>query len=212
MNDHPKFFDPFEEVRKSGGRLPHWQQPGGTYFITFNMADAIPRSKRMRLEEERANWLNANPEPWKPWQEKEYHERFSGALERWLDAGYGSCFLNDPAASDIVAKTIEHFDDDRYLQHAWVVMPNHVHLVVTLNPDYTMEKALHSWKSYSSHELKRQFSDAPTPFWQRDYFDRLIRDPKHFANCIRYIRKNPTKAKLLANTFRHYESQFAAKL
>ena len=46
-------------------------------------------------------------------------------------------------------------------------------------------------------------------FWQRDYFDRLVRDARHLANCIRYIRRNPTKARLHAGEFVLYESELA---
>jgi len=46
-------------------------------------------------------------------------------------------------------------------------------------------------------------------FWQRDYFDRLVRDEKHFANCVRYIRRNPEKAGLGKDEFILWESQTA---
>ena len=205
MDDAPKFFDPFADVTKTHARLPHWEQPGATYFITFNMADSIPQTKRLRLEEERKNWHRMNPEPWAPHQEKEYHERFSGSVERWLDAGYGSCFLRDPEATGIVADALGFFDGKRYIHHTWVVMPNHVHCLISLAPDWPLEKVLHSWKSFTSHELQKLSTEAPNPFWHRDYFDRLIRDAEHFQNCLRYIQRNPQKANLRPGQFRLYQ-------
>src|SRR6266404_1788825 len=92
MNDL-RFFNPYVEIRRTKNRLPHWQQAGAVYFITFRLADAIPTNLRVQWQEERAIWLRFHPEPWTHEVEQEYHERFSGTMERWLDSGYGSCVL-----------------------------------------------------------------------------------------------------------------------
>ncbi len=96
------FFNPWNEVRHTSNYLPHWQQPGATYFVTFRMADSIPAHLRNELKAERAIWLNLHPEPWTAEVEAEYHERFSGAVERWLDAGHGSCALRDPGLAQVL--------------------------------------------------------------------------------------------------------------
>ena len=114
--------------------------------------------------------------------------------------------------SKIVADALEFFDEDRYWQHCWVVMQNHVHCVVTMRPESTLEKLLHSWKSFTSHEILKQFPEAPNPFWQRDYFDRLVRDAGHFRNCIRYVRRNPSKARLGEGQFKIFESDYARQI
>ena len=88
-----RFFNPYAEIRETENRLPHWQQDGAVYFITFRLADAVPAKLRFQLDEERTIWLRANPEPWSDDIEQEYHKRFSAAIERWLDAGYGACVL-----------------------------------------------------------------------------------------------------------------------
>ena len=199
------FFRPSEEILKTRNRLPHWQQPGATYSLTFRMADSIPASLRDQWEDERAAWLKMHPEPWDDKTEREYHQRFTAAMQRWLDAGYGSCLLRRPDASALVAGALAFFDGDRYLNHSWVVMPNHVHVVVTLHAERILEDVLHSWKSYTSHQLAKRFPAAPNPFWQRDYFDRIVRDAEHFANCIRYVRQNPVKANLRDGQYRLYE-------
>jgi putative transposase len=82
-----RFFNPYAEIRFTANRLPHWQQEGAVYFITFRLADAVPHNLRTRLESEREAWLRVHPQPWSVEVEREYHERFSGAIERWLDAG-----------------------------------------------------------------------------------------------------------------------------
>jgi hypothetical protein len=203
----PQFFDPWAEIRHTANFLPHWQQPGATYFVTFRLADAIPAELRGQLEAERTAWLRHHPEPWDAATEREYHERFSGAVERWLDAGHGACVLRAPAAAQIVAGSLSFFDEKRHQHHAWVVMPNHVHALFSLHRDWTLEKLLHSWKSFTGHELAKR--GVPAPVWQEDYFDRLVRDEKHFANCVRYIRRNPEKARLRTGEFLLFEGDLA---
>ena len=87
---------------------------------------------------------------------------------------------------------LRHFDGDRVLQIAWVVMPNHVHAVFVLNPAWSLEKIILSWKGFTARKINPLLGRTGN-FWQRDYFDRLVRDAKHLANCVRYIRRNPEK-------------------
>src|SRR6266576_1489074 len=67
---------------------------------------------------------------------------------------------------------------------------------------------LRSWKSFTSRKINQQLSREGT-LWQRDYFDRLVRDQKHFANCVRYIRMNPERAGLRSGAYILYESELA---
>jgi hypothetical protein len=78
----PRFFNPYGEIRFIKNLLPHWQQNGATYFITFRLADSVPTHLRTQWEEERATWLRFHPEPWDVRTELEYHKRFTGAIER----------------------------------------------------------------------------------------------------------------------------------
>jgi putative transposase len=48
------------------------------------------------------------------------------------------------------------------------------------------------------------------PLWQRDYFDRIIRDATHFRNCVRYIRRNPEKARLAAGEYTLHEHEISS--
>ena len=71
-----RFFNPYEEIRFTENLLPHWQQEGGTYFITFRLADSIPAHLREQWEDEREIWLRFHPKPWTPETDEEYHKRF----------------------------------------------------------------------------------------------------------------------------------------
>ena len=91
----PVFLDPYAEIKMSLNRLPHWQQDGRTYFVTFRLDDSIPRERMELFQEERDAWLRFHPQPWSHEIEREYVRRFANTLERWLDESLGSCTLRD---------------------------------------------------------------------------------------------------------------------
>jgi REP element-mobilizing transposase RayT len=95
----------------------------------------------------------------------------------------------------MVQKSLHHFDGQRYWISAWVVMPNHVHMLLTPNAKWPLSQILQSFKSYTSHEANKILGRRGQ-FWMEDYFDRYVRDKKHFAGAIRYIENNPVKARL----------------
>ena len=171
----------------------------------------MPHHLRARWESERATWLRFHPQPWTAETEREYHDRFSGAIERWLDAGHGSCVLRRHDCAAVVAEALRHFDGDRVAQISWVVMPNHVHAVFVLNSAWLLENIILSWKGFPARKINPLLRRKGN-FWQRDYFDRLVRDAKHLANCVRYIRRNPEKARLRKGEFVLYESEFAKSI
>lgn len=210
MMESPRFFNPFADIEKSGNKLPHWQQPGATYFITFRLGDSVPESLRPRWQTEREAFLLEHPKPWTIDIEIEYHQRFSKRMDEWLDAGHGSCVLRRSDTRDIVAECLRFFDEQRYVHHAWVIMPNHAHTLTTLSEAWRLDQIIGTWKSFTSNRINEWLSRCGT-LWQEDYFDRLIRDAEHFTNVVRYIRRNPEKAKLRSDEFTHFESDLARK-
>jgi putative transposase len=79
--DELPFFNPYAEIQHTKNRLPHWQQKGAIYFVTFRLADSVPSHLLGQWQDERQAWLRLRPESWTPEIELEYHRRFSGALE-----------------------------------------------------------------------------------------------------------------------------------
>ena len=206
-----KFFDPRGEIDFSENRLPHWQQPGGIYFVTFRLGDAVPKNLLDRWVGEQAAWFRVHPLPWTDNEEREYHARFTAAMERWLDAGHGSCVLAQPSCARVVAEALQHFEGERHEQFSWVIMPNHVHALFTLHASHTLEGMLHSWKLFTARRINDLLGRTGN-LWQRDYFDRLVRNASHFARCARYIRRNPEKARLRAGEYRLFESELAQQI
>ncbi len=206
-----KYFNPYEDIRITRNHLPHWQQTGRTYFITYRLADAVPAALLKKWDEERIIWRSFHPEPLSAAEEEEYHRRFSSQLDRWLDAGHGSCLLREPAMREVVKESLGHFEGQRHHAFSWVIMPNHVHILATLHAEWSLEKVIATWKRRTAVALNR-LRGATGQVWQEDYFDRLIRDGGHFDNVIRYIRRNPAKAKLREGEYGQYECEDARRV
>ncbi|MGL5017037.1 MAG: REP-associated tyrosine transposase [Luteolibacter sp.] len=206
-----KFLNEFAEIHKTQNHLPHWQQDQATYFLTFRLGDSIPADLLRQWQQERDHWTLNHPKPWSPEAEAEYHKNFSSRIDQHLDQGHGSCLFRDAENATIVAGAFRHFDRSRYLLHAWVIMPNHVHLLLTLGESESLARSVASWKRFSAVKIHQQTQDSGT-LWQKDYFDRMIRDWDHFVNVARYIRRNPLKAKLREGEFLLEEAAWIKRL
>jgi REP element-mobilizing transposase RayT len=211
MNDgeNIRFYSPFAETTVGHNRLPHWDQQGSTYFITFRLADSVPASLLRRHREEERHWREAHPEPWSSDEVAEYHRLFRGAFERWLDQGMGDCVLHRPGCASIVAGALDFFEGVRTRVHARVVMPNHVHVLAEILEGYTLPGIMESWKGFSSRAINRRLHRTGA-LWQKSYYDRLIRDWAHFGNAVRYIRRNPAVAHLTESACALGQSELAA--
>ena len=183
------FFNPIDEIDVSTHKLPHWNQADCYCFVTWRLDDAMPQEKLVEWEEERETWLKAHPAPWDAATEQEYHRRFSNRLDEWLDAGHGSCVLKRSDIRKIVADALAHFDGQRYELAGYVIMPNHVHVLLRLKAGHALADILHSWKSFTAKTINKALNRTGT-LWQPEYWDRLIRNERHLAACLGYIRDN----------------------
>jgi REP element-mobilizing transposase RayT len=116
-------------------------------------------------------------------------------IERYLDQGFGSAYLKDHSVANMVQNSLLKFDGIRYQLFAWVVMPNHLHALLTRFEKYKIRQLLHSLKSYTAHRAN-EILCREGQFWIEDYFDRYIRNAKHFQKTVEYIENNPVKAGL----------------
>ncbi len=112
-----------------------------------------------------------------------------------LDRGHGSSILKHPTCADIAAKALLHGDPERYVLQAWCVMPNHVHVLLATNAQYDLGGVVRLWKSYTAARINALLGRRGA-VWARDYFDRFIRDERHFESNKRHIEMNPVAAGL----------------
>jgi REP element-mobilizing transposase RayT len=207
-----RFYDDLADTITTRNHLPHWEQAGATCFITWRLADSIPQELIGKWKRDREEWLAKNPEPWDEAREAEYHRIFSTEIDRLMDKGHGSCALRRPAVRAIVSDSLAKFDGSRYAIHASVIMPNHVHLLMSPAETRMIEGTVRDWKSYTARLINRETGKEGGTLWQKDYFDRMIRDWEHFFRVAKYIRLNPVKAELPAEAFALYESGFVKRM
>ena len=151
-----------------------------------------------------------HPQPWSAATEEEYHAMFSKSIDHWLDAGSGECVLKDPAIAKIVADALLHFDGERYSIDSFVVMPNHVHVLFGLAPGSMLEDVIQLWKSFTAKKINAALGREGV-LWQRDYWDRMVRDGEHRANILNYVAKNPERARLRGGTFWVIRNRWAGR-
>ena len=177
-----------QELRDAGwhsrGYLPHLNRGEIVQTVTFRLADSLPQTvlERWRSEVAKDSLANADAV-------------LRRRIEHYLDQGYGSRALRDARVAAMVQESLQHFDGDRYRLSAWVVMPNHVHMLVIPDLEWSLSRIMKDLKSFTSHEANEILRQTGQ-FWMEDYFDRYVRDAKHFANAIAYIENNPVKAGL----------------
>ena len=181
------------------GKLPHLKREGAVYFVTFRLADSLPAHEVARLKNERATILEQARAAKRPltWhEEQELLAWYCDKVEALLDTGCGACWMSKPELADLVANAVRFFSGQRYDLRAWVVMPNHAHVVVWPHPEHTLSSILHSWKSYTSKEANKLLHREGESFWQAESFDHWIRDDEERTRLVAYVENNPVKARL----------------
>jgi putative transposase len=187
------------------GYLPHRDEPGLTQFVTFHLADSFPAL----LSSE-----------WAHFAEVEDDRERRRLIEAYMDKGRGECHLRRPEIARLVEENFLNYSRDyrpqirghehegfspeasrtsttpvRYELRAWVIMPNHVHVLFKVGI-VSIAEIIGAWKKHSGR-LANQLLGRSGAFWAADYFDIFVRDDAHELQVIRYIEQNPTKAKLV---------------
>ncbi len=202
-------FNAFDKKRDAAiclRHLPHWTQEGATYFVTFRLGDSLPRSFYEKWQQERdaalqllkisgQNETKAAP------SETDVLQSYREKLEAEIDLAHGECWLKNSAVAEMVEKALRHFDGERYWLGSFVIMPNHVHVLVRPIMGHGLSEILHSWKSFTAHEANR-ILNRTGEFWQDESFDHIVRNEAALENFAFYIEENPRHAGIAAGSFR----------
>jgi len=161
-------------------RLPHRYEPGTPVFVTWRLEDSLPVHRHFD-----AGGMTSI-------------ESFQ-TLDRLLDeTRTGARFLAMPAIADVVTESIQHCAAamNQYELHAFSVMPNHVHLLIT--PNDALPRILKSLEGFTARRANALLARAGKTFWLAESFDHLVRDHWEFEAIRRYIEANPVRKKLAA--------------
>jgi putative transposase len=160
-------------------RLPHLDQPGQAAFLTWRLHGSLPPNRAFP-----AATVSSGPA--------------FAALDRLLDETLAGPFhLHRQALADMVVEAIYHNASElsHYALHAFVVMPNHVHLLVT--PAVALCKLTQSLKSITAKRANAMMALTGSPFWQEESYDHLVRNQREFESIRGYIEENPVRAGLV---------------
>ena len=178
--------------------LPHLIPHGYPLFITSVLKGAIPRAMAERILAQRRR---LEQEPERPNESDEerrirHHKMILAFTDRFLDEGHGPTHLKDPQAANIVVDAILFGAGTRYELYAYVVMANHVHMLLT--PIWSYRKLMQGIKGYTAYQINRLQNAEGRVFWQDESYDHFTRDTDEFYRVIEYIERNPVAAGLCA--------------
>jgi REP element-mobilizing transposase RayT len=158
-------------------RLPHLDAIGQPQFITFRLHNSLPDHRVF------------------PPSNLTSGQAFL-AVDRLLDlARSGPTFLKQPSIAQLVQTSLKQgVALAHYVLHSWVIMPNHIHLLLT--PQVILAKLLCSLKATTAQQANRILARGGVPFWQHESYDHLVRDESEATRIISYIEGNPVKAGL----------------
>ena len=136
----------------SRGYLPHFDSPDRIQHVTFHLADSLPRDAVVRMER---SVQSVSPEK----RDMERRRQF----ERWIDAGHGSCVLGIPEIARLTQNALLFFDQERYRLFAWVVMPNHVHVLFQTCNGWAVSAIVASWKKFTARRIGAYLRNTQAP-------------------------------------------------
>lgn len=182
-------------------KLPHWEKENASYFITFRVAGSLPKHLAAQADfeiESIAQRLKAQNRPVTDYE----MERLS-ICEKYLDQDHTNPMLKDPTLASMVRDAILFHHREKYDLIAWCIMPNHVHLLLTPFSPATeggvpvpLSEILHSIKSYTANRANN-LGLIHGRLWQREYFDRWVRNGEELERYEQYIHQNPLLAGLV---------------
>ena len=156
-------------------RLPHLYVVGEPLFVTFRLHNSLPPNRKFSA-----------PLP---------SGKAFVCMDRLLDGECaGPAYLRIPAVAQVVIAAIRRGAGGDYLLHTWVVIPNHVHLLLT--PHIEPSVVLRRLKGASALEANHLLGLTGQPFWQSESYDHLVRSQEEFERIEYYILQNPVRAGL----------------
>ena len=160
-------------------RLPHLYDPQQAVFLTWRLYDSLPPHRAF------------------PEASLSSGQAFA-AMDRLLDeTRSGTFYLRQPAVAGMIVEAIQHNAGilGHYVLHAFVVMPNHVHLLAT--PAVALPKLTKSLKGITAKRANAMLGLTGKPFWQEESYDHLVRQEREFGKIWNYIEGNPVRAGLV---------------
>jgi len=208
MDSRPPVDPPDRFYRR---RLPHWQPAAGMIFLTWRLHGSLPAAALARLKEEREALARRPDRPDETARERALRE--SKGLFRLTDdlLGHetaGPRWLADEAIARLMVDALFFHDGRLYTLIAFVVMPNHVHVLLApldrrlVDPAYEslehtapvpLQRITRALKGYVANQANRILGRTGLPFWQDESYDHWVRGDAEMHRIVTYIEGDPVK-------------------
>ena len=198
--------------------LPHYQPPGGTFFVTFRLKDSVPmrklKNQQLKQEEEMFTKKFISEE-----ERNDYHLQCVFANDELLDKiKSGPFFLEEEAIAQLVIEKIEEYDGRLYDLLCYCIMPNHVHLLIDTQiqladdgstpEDYVQLQDIMRLIKGGTAIAANRLLNRSGPFWESESYDHWVRNEESLFRIVAYIMENPCKANLV-NRWQDWPYSFA---
>jgi len=204
-------------------KLPHYQQPGQTYFVTWNLKDAVPKkviSKYqnvvLKSKKELDEALLKNTDPKKIEELRHlyyfYRKKIMSANEAILQRNNSTIDLSTVEIIEIIVTAIRFWEGIKISNIALCVMPNHVHWVLKTHKidsngnEVWLQNILKSVKNISAKNINLHLGRRGS-LWNKESWETTVRSEKHLKSVIDYVINNPVKAGLITN-WRNWSGTF----
>ena len=164
--------------------LPHWIPEETAVFVTWRVAGSLPHQSEIALPNDDTNPSSTPPRFLR--QDERLDRERSGLV--WLQNPRVVCVVENAL---LYGQAVRHF----YELHAWVIMPNHVHVV--FQPHTAMPTIMRWLKGRTSRVVNQILDRSGTPFWQDESFNHWVRSAEELQYLIEYVENNPVKAGLV---------------
>lgn len=163
--------------------LPHWQPEGRDVFLTWRLSGSLPQKVMAALRSSKTKGMG-----------KRFVE-----FDRQLDKGSsGPLWLKEERVASLVVAALRNAEERGLCHvHAWVVMANHVHLLI--EPCTTIAAITRVIKGSTARPANLLLGRTGKYFWQDESFDHWIRNEAEFEKVKRYIERNPVLAGLASH-------------
>ncbi|MCA9179736.1 MAG: hypothetical protein KDB14_35010 [Planctomycetales bacterium] len=197
--------------------LPHWYVPGAAHFVTYRVAGTLPLAAIKSLREKRERLLAEKTGKPLAKHRLDVHRVLFAAYEKYLDTASDIDWLCHPRVASMLRQNLYHHDGVKYVLHAYCIMPNHVHLLLTPSPELATQwgkidspmpigestdkrsplaAIMHSLKSYTANRANK-ILQREGEFWQPESYDHWVRDDDELERIVNYIHANPVAAGLV---------------
>jgi len=171
-------------------------------FITFRLKFTLPKAAITELEHRKRLWLDGYDSMGEA-DQAEHKKQKDGLFFAWFDQLLDNSpdvpkILHRKDISEIIANALKYHDGKRYQLLAYCIMPNHVHALIFPLKDengsiYAPAGITYSWKRFTSNQINKLLGKSGS-LWQRESFDRMVRDEEELGRTLEYILQNPVKA------------------